>query len=233
MLRFWDKVIKPLLVKFEPEHVIEIGLYLNGRTTIKLLEYCKVFERKLTVIDPIPVFDTEAYLAVFEEELELKQKSSLDALPEAKAADMVLIDGDHNWFTVFHELLSIDKHAQTAGKFPIVILHDTEWPYGRRDSYAFPEAIAQQFLKPHAKKGIIADCSELAESGGINLDQNNALFENGEQNGVLTAVEDFMKVSAFPLRLYRLYSNNGLGILASTDEKNDALIQYIMDTSGL
>lgn len=42
-------------------------------------------------------------------------------------------------------------------------------------------------------------------------------YENGEQNGVLTAVEDFMRESTFNLKLYKLYSNNGLGIIVPED----------------
>ena len=83
------------------------------------------------------------------------------------------------------------------------------------------------------KKGMKAGSSELVETGGINENQYNALHEYGEENGVLTAIEDFLKVTAFSLSFHRVYTNNGLGILVPTDKKVDTVIQYIIDTSGL
>ena len=199
MNRFFEKIIKPILIKYEASHIVEIGVFLAGRTTIKLLEFCKMMNSKLTVIDPAPGFNTYAYEAVFSEEIVIHIKHSLEVLSEIQAADVFLIDGDHNWYTVYHELMAIEQIAARTGKFPIVILHDTEWPYGRRDSYYFPETIPAQYLKSHAQKGMKAGSSELVESGGINENQYNALHEHGEKNGVLTAIEDFLKVTAFSL----------------------------------
>ncbi|MDF2959652.1 MAG: putative O-methyltransferase [Paenibacillus sp.] len=233
MNRFWEKVIKPIMIQQNPQHIVEIGVFLTGRTTIKLLEYCKMMNRKLTVIDPKPYFDTHAYQAVFSEELVIQEASSLEALQKIEPADMYLIDGDHNWYTVYKELLAIEHAAIKNGRFPVVILHDTDWPYGRRDSYYFPELIPEQFQKPYAKKGILANTNKLVETGGINIDQNNAQYEHGEQNGVLTAIEDFLKATSFSLSFHRLYSNNGLGILIPRGGLDDAIVEYITDTSGL
>ncbi|WNR46273.1 class I SAM-dependent methyltransferase [Paenibacillus roseipurpureus] len=233
MNRFMEKVIKPILVKYEPAHIVEIGVYLSGRTTIKLLEFCKMMNSKLTVIDPAPGFDTNAYKAVFSDEVDIHRKHSLEVLPEIQAAHLYVIDGDHNWYTVYHELMAIEQSAIRKGTFPIVILHDTEWPYGRRDSYYFPEAIPAQYQHRYAKKGILAESNELVESGGINADQCNAWNEYGDKNGVLTAIEDFLKVTSFPITFHRLYTNNGLGILFPSDEKMETVISYIIDSSGL
>ncbi|NQX57873.1 class I SAM-dependent methyltransferase [Paenibacillus qinlingensis] len=233
MERFFEKIIKPILIKYEPSHIVEIGVFLAGRSTIKLLEFCKMMNSKLTVIDPAPGFNTYAYEAVFSEELVLHKKHSLEILSEIETADLVLIDGDHNWYTVYHELMAIEQIATKTGEFPIVILHDTEWPYGRRDSYYFPETIPLQYQKPHAKKGIRAGSSELVDTGGINEDQHNAMNEYGEENGVLTAIEDFLKVTAFSLSFHRVNTNNGLGILVPKDTRGDVVMQFIMDTSGL
>lgn len=233
MIRFWEKVIKPIFIKYEPREVVEIGFHLSGHTTIKLLEYCKMMNGKLTVIDLKPAFNTYAYELVFADELVIHKKHSLKALPDLQSMDAVLIDGDHNWYTVHHELMIIEQLAKVRGSFPIVILHDTEWPYGRRDCYYYPDYIPAEFQKPYAKKGMSAESSKLLESGGVNTDLNNALYENGEQNGVLTAIEDFLSKSAFSLSFHRLNSNNGLGIISPKDEHQDNVIQYIIDTSGL
>jgi hypothetical protein len=233
MIRFWEKVVKPVCIKNNPKHIVEIGLFLSGRTTIKILEFCKITGGKVTVIDPEPKFNTDAFQSVFSEELVILKKNSLEALPEIQDTDLILIDGDHNWYTVYHELMAVEQTANQSGKFPTIIIHDIEWPYGRRDSYYLPELIPPGFQKPYARKGIHAQSNELVEAGGINEDQYNAMHENGEKNGVLTAVEDFLKVTSFSLSFHRIYSNNGLAILLPRDEQQDTVIRYIVDTSGL
>jgi hypothetical protein len=188
---------------------------------------------KLTVIDSKPLFNVPAFETVFYDELTVVQKSSLEALPEVKAADLVLIEGDHNWYTVYHELKQVEKMAEQSGTFPIVILHDTDWPYGRRDSYDSPESISSEYLKPYAMKGMLPGVRELVETDGINCTQYNALYEYGERNGVLTAIEDFLKETALQLSFHRVYSNNGLGIIAPANERSESFISYIVDTSGM
>jgi hypothetical protein len=56
MIRFWEKMIKPIIIRYEPEHIVEIGA-AEGRNTIKLLEYWKMLGSKLTVIDSKPLFN--------------------------------------------------------------------------------------------------------------------------------------------------------------------------------
>jgi hypothetical protein len=126
-----------------------------------------------------------------------------------------------------------EKMAKRTGRFPIVVLHDTDWPYGRRDMYYFPESIPEEMRKPSALRGLEPGRSELLESGGMNCTVYNALYEYGEQNGVLTAVEDFMRESRFKLKYYQLYSNNGLGIIVPDDSPHHSIINYIIATSGL
>ena len=50
-----------------------------------------------------------------------------------------------------------------------------------------------EFLLPYAKKGIIEGKSALVEEGGDNSQYFNGLHEGGARNGVLTAIEDFLK----------------------------------------
>lgn len=65
----------------------------------------------------------------------VKKGISLEVLPELHDTfDCILIDGDHNWYTVYHELKMIyDRELLKRGG--IVFLHDVEWPWGRRDMY--------------------------------------------------------------------------------------------------
>jgi len=232
MHRFWQNLIRPIIVLVQPITIVEIGAF-TGLTTVKILDYTTAVDGKSIVIDPSPQFDVAAYKETYQERFELLEHLSLNALPLLKSCDLLLIDGDHNWYTVYHELKQAERIADLQGKFPVVILHDTQWPYGRRDMYYIPDSIPDTYRKPHAKKGIVPGKSELTEIGGLNSIVDNALFEGGERNGVLTAIEDFMQETNYSLYFRQAYSNNGLGLIYPKDDKLDRMISYILHTSGL
>ncbi|TNJ66205.1 class I SAM-dependent methyltransferase [Paenibacillus hemerocallicola] len=232
MHRFWEKVIKPVLIAAKPSVIVEVGS-LSGKNTFKLLDYGKHCKAQCVVVEPAPQFDVELLQLIYGDGLKLMRQLSLEALPLIERYDVLLLDGDHNWYTVYNELKQAERTAVNMGTFPIVMLHDTQWPYGRRDMYYFPSSIPESMRQPHALKGIEAGKSELLESGGWNATVHNALHEHGERNGVLTAIEDFMRESPFKLKWYQLYSNNGLGMIVPDDHPILDVLDYILDTSGL
>lgn len=230
MHRFWEKVIKPVIAAHQPKSIVEIGS-LSGLNTVKLLDYCQHCDAVCHVIDPLPRFEVEWAQLWYGEKFKLHQDLSLNALPQIESYDMILIDGDHNWYTVYHELKQVSEMAEKSGQFPLVLLHDTAWPYGRRDMYYNPETVPEEFRQPCELKGIVPGSSALVE-GAFNWTVHNAVHEYGERNGVLTAVEDFMKQYPVPLRLHLLHSNNGLGVLLPEDSPLNPIISFILDTSG-
>ncbi|MEK3854459.1 class I SAM-dependent methyltransferase [Cytobacillus sp. FSL H8-0458] len=228
MYKFWDEMIKPIFLEENVKSILEIGCE-SGRHTLKMLDYCLAKKAKLLSIDPSPLFDADQLEAEYDF-FKVIKNISLKELANIENYDAVLIDGDHNWYTVYHELKMIENKAQEQGKFPIVFLHDTDWPYGRRDMYYFPETIPEEFRKAYAKKGMLPGHIELIEADSeldqlsINKSLNNATIEGGEKNGVLTAVEDFLKESSFPLNFFNLNANHGLGIIF---QKSDRLLSVI------
>ncbi|MDR0271643.1 class I SAM-dependent methyltransferase [Paenibacillus sp.] len=232
MHRFWEKVIKPIIIAVHPEHIVEIGS-LTGMNTFKILDYCKLAGARSTVIDPAPQFDVELLEAYYGDAFQMVRDYSLQALPKLEPYDMILIDGDHNWYTVYHELKQVEHTALSTGQFPVVMLHDVDWPYGRRDMYYFPESIPEEHRKPHAKLGVKPGEPVLVLQGGFNNTLSNALMEHGERNGVLTAVEDFLKGTPFDLTLHQLHSSNGLGIILPANSPAARVLPFILNTSGL
>lgn len=211
MNRFWDRLISPIFQKERPKRVVKIGAPF-GEYTLQLLNYCHNNNGSLFVIDP---------------------EKSLQELPKIGSFDAVLIDGDHNWYTVYYELKCIESIAEKNGTFPLVFLHDTEWPYGRRDVYNNPEIIPPEHRKPFQKKGIVYGRNEPVEEGGFCENANHAIYENGERNGVLTAIEDFLNETTIPLSIHRLTSNNGMGIITEANMDLDTYIEMITKHSGL
>jgi Methyltransferase domain len=229
MHRFWKNIIKPIFIEENVKSIVEIGCDF-GHNTFNILDYCSVYEGRFTAIDPEPSFD---YHKLEEENVFFTfiKDFSLNVLSKVKEYDAVLIDGDHNWYTVFNELKIIEKSALNNKKFPLVFLHDIEWPYARRDMYYFPETIPTEFRQPYAKKGILPYHSKVIDSktkSGMNPHLNNAIFEGGEKNGVLTAIEDFINESPFSLSLYKLPQHHGLGILIQYNNNLQTFIKNLV-----
>jgi hypothetical protein len=212
--RFWSSVIKPVFEALEPRVIVEIGAD-RGKNTANILDYCRKNDAIVHVIDPLPKFSIEQWEAEWSEAT-FHQQLSLAALPSIEAMDVVLIDGDHNWYTVINELKLIERIAGHADRVPLVLLHDVDWPYGRRDSYCAPETIPPRYRHDFAKLGIRPGESKLVEDRGLNAGFAHALDENTPRNGVLTALEDFVSGSRLDFYVLLMPGLHGLGILATT-----------------
>jgi len=213
MLAFWPEVVRPLLDALQPRNLVEIGSE-SGRTTRLLLEFAREQQAHVHAIDPSPAFDVTAWLAEFCGSFTFHRLPSLVALCGIDRFDAVLIDGDHNWFTVFNELKLIESRSlETGQNFPLILLHDVAWPYGRRDLYYNPDAIPAEYRHPWANKGISPTRSELLDSGGFNASMCNAVKEGGPRNGVLTAMQDYVAQSIIGFEQVVIPAVFGLGIL--------------------
>ena len=145
--------------------------------------------------------------------ISLCQGLSLDVLGRiSKQFDCILIDGDHNWYTVYNELKLIEERGLLA-EGGTIFFHDVCWPYGRRDMYYQPEQIPKEFVHPYEKKGIVYGQSELSSRSKVNAEYYNAVYEGGPRNGVLTAIEDFLRESGGQYRFFCLKKEFGLGVL--------------------
>ena len=229
MQRFWETVTEPVLEALQPGVIVEIGSDQGGNTE-NLLEFCRRTGSTLHVIDPAPGYDVSEWQREYGEHLVFHKDLSLNALPAIEDFDAVLIDGDHNWYTVFNELKTIERLCdERSREFPLVMLHDIGWPYGRRDLYYDPDTIPEEHRKPHEKKGMLPGAKELLEEDGLNQHLHNAVLENEPQSGVLTAVEDFLEGTGHRLELLRLPGIHGLGILLPSQlkESNAKLADFL------
>jgi hypothetical protein len=210
---FWDIVIEPLIEAADPKVVVEIGA-LRGDTTVRLFESLDP-GAELHVVDPEPQFDPEEHERHFGGRYVFHRDASLDVIPDLPPVDVALIDGDHNWYTVYNELCLLDSRArQTGGALPLLVLHDVLWPYGRRDGYYAPERIPPDFRQPCTRAGIERGRDALVPNGGLNSHIHNADHEGGARNGVLTALEDFVAEREPPVRHVVVKSYNGLAVAA-------------------
>ncbi len=223
MRTFVRHYIVPLARRRGWNSICEIGAR-TGTSTDCLL---KLPTTSHTIIDPCIDEDLGAKYS-HDERVRVVRANSLDALADegriepGTVFDTILIDGDHNWYTVYNELRLIDERGLLRpGGF--VFLHDVDWPYARRDLYFQPDTIPAQFRHAFAQKGMIRGQSNLAESGGLNDDLMNAVEEGGERNGVLTAIEDFLALHPGKYRFFRIRYQWGLGVLELRSEQGSGI----------
>lgn len=131
---------------------------------MNLLEFCRQTGATLHVVDPAPGYDVSKWQGRCDDHLVFHGDRSLNALTSIENFDVVLIDGDHNWYTVLSELETIERLCDERGQgFPLVLLHDIGWPYGRRDLYYDPDSIPEEHRKPYDKKGMLPGVPGLVE----------------------------------------------------------------------
>lgn len=227
MNRFWHRYIRPIIDTAQPRRILEIGAD-SGANTRNILEYCQSTGARADIVDPAPRPSLHDVLAQFSiDQYRYFPLKSIAAIPQLDTPDMALIDGDHNWATVYSELNLLQANADVAGApMPIVISHDVAWPYARRDMYYNPDDLDASQKHPYAYRGMLPGVNQLVEEG-MNGVLANALHEGGPRNGVLTAIEDYIASSGIPFTFRTLPFFNGLGILVPTARMTPELQRLI------
>ncbi|MCB0976566.1 MAG: class I SAM-dependent methyltransferase [Acidimicrobiales bacterium] len=216
MFPFWNTAIAPVLAAAGARRLVEIGA-LRGENTRQIIEHLGP-ETELHVIDPVPDFDPAEHEAMFPGQYIFHRDLSLNVLGDLPPMDAALVDGDHNWYTVYNELRLLREVAEKNGApLPVLILHDVAWPYGRRDLYYNPADIPDEYRQPWRKKGMRPGTKGLLPVGGLNPTMCNAEQEGGPRNGVRTALDDFVAEYPGELRVVVLPIYFGLAIVADQE----------------
>jgi Methyltransferase domain len=202
------EVFLPCLDAIGARSVVEIGAY-RGKLTRELVRWAAGVEGHVTAIDPAPQAEL-LELAARDSRLELIPKTSQEALPSLPRPDALLIDGDHNYYTLSEELRLIDEKA-TGPELPLLILHDVGWPLGRRDSYSDPDRIPAGHRQPFVRDVALVPSDPGVSDHGMPF-ACVAAREGGPGNGVLTAIEDFVSGHK-GLRLATVPAFFGLGVV--------------------
>ena len=208
MRRFWEDVVRPCFEATHVRRIVEIGSD-RGENTVKLVNYAIEKGGFVYAIDPAPQFDYEEAFRGKENYYSFLITTSINALPKIHEYDAILIDGDHNYYTVYTELQLILKNTE---KFPLVLFHDIGWPYDRRDLYYDPDTIPQAWQNTYKISGIDPDTEQLSDKG-FNHKYRNSVSYNKDHCGVLTAVEDFIKENDSRFTLIKIPIMSGLGIM--------------------
>lgn len=211
-----------------PRSLVEVGAYA-GDVTRMLVAWSAARADgdagpvRLVSIDPQPQPELEA-LAAAHPELTLARRTSLQALPELEPADAYIVDGDHNHYTVSEELRLI---AEATESFPLVLCHDVCWPHARRDSYYDPSTVPAEHRRPVAEGAYVFPGVTGLHDGGL-IYQWPARTEGGPGNGVLTAIEDFLRGREDAVRLAIVPAFFGLGVLWARDAAYSSELEAVL-----
>jgi hypothetical protein len=184
------EVLIPCLDAIQARSVGEVGAYAGDLTRL-LLDWAARAGAGVFAIDPSPA-PKLVELADQRPELELIRETSHDALRHITLPDALIIDGDHNYYTVSEELRLIGERAADAD-LPLLLFHDVCWPHGRRDTYCLPERIPDRNRQPMVPRAGLFPGEPGLVDGGLTVPLVCAAErEGGPRNGVLTAIEDFV-----------------------------------------
>jgi hypothetical protein len=224
----WDFTLVPfaplitrMLDAVAPEVVIEVGAD-KGDFTRQLLDWASGREAEVIAVDPDPAPEL---LQLEGGELRLVSEPSPEALAELPSPGAIVLDGDHNHYTLSTELRAI---AEDSGgkRLPLMLIHDIGWPHARRDTYYTPDRIPEEHRQPLAHDALVAPGVRGTTTVGVRFEWA-AKEEGGPGNGVLTAVEEFM-AGRPGLRLATLPAFFGLGVLWEQDAPWAARVEGIV-----
>lgn len=228
MHQYVKTFVVPLLAGRRWRRVCEIGASVGDGTDM-LAAVPGVSD---TVIDPCLDCDLgEKYAG--KPHVVVRKGTSLEVLPKLNDVfDCILIDGDHNWYTVHEELEAISRRnlLRPGG---ILFFHDVEWPWGRRDMYYQPEVIPPAYVHDWKQKGLVRGKSELTEDVTLHDYFKKATHEGGPRNGVLTAIEDFLQEHKGEYRFFRVHAGCGLGVMQYRGGLRDRLTFLYLRLKGL
>ncbi|MGE4559135.1 MAG: class I SAM-dependent methyltransferase [Desulfobulbus sp.] len=164
MQYFWDWAVMPLLLSRKEYRILEVGASL-GHNTEKILASLPL--SRVTVVDPCFDYDL-VHKFKDNERVRVVKGKSLEVFPGlSETYDAILLDGDHNFYTVFNELRYIEEKGLLAHE-GIVLLHDIGPPYGRKDLFYDPEAMPAEAKVPEERQGVLTGVEEFMKCSNAN-----------------------------------------------------------------
>src|SRR5215212_1593310 len=161
----------------EIRSVVEVGAE-RGRLTQELLKWAAPSGATVTAVEPEPMPDL---IELLDEHpgLEIVEETSLEALAHLPIADAIVLDGDHNYYTLSNEIRLI---ADRSERLPLLVFHDVCWPLARRDQYAAPDRIPPGHRHPYGEDIKLVPGNSGTAERGLPFEWG-ALQEGGPRNG--------------------------------------------------
>ncbi|MBY3150865.1 hypothetical protein HFO56_00280 [Rhizobium laguerreae] len=181
---------------------------------------------RLTIVDPVPSKDVAALAD--DTGCSVERRLSLDALEGMPAHDLYIVDGDHNYHTVTHELRAIFRHESA-----IVVMHDIGWPCATRDMYYNPETVPADARHSLTFDGAMDPAKDEIVASGLDSHGYYAvsLHDGGVRNGVFTALKDVS--TEFDLEFDSLPALLGVGVVRRASHPSTAAIRDLFPSAEI
>ncbi|MCA0403592.1 MAG: glycosyltransferase [Proteobacteria bacterium] len=200
-LKWFKDLILPLFEKADIKAIVLIGVETNAFLN-ELCQYLAKFQGKLIAVDPSLTDD-------FINNIDSQYHNNIELIPytsehffkhyhwELSGNYAFLIDGDHNFQTVYFELNNIHQlFAHCRNNQPLVFVHDVNWPSSYRDFYYQQGSAHNNPLQAQAAVGEGVNFFSQRPFKGANFYLHNAtaaLDYGGGRNGVKAAIDSFLK----------------------------------------
>lgn len=149
--------IAVLADRHKPRIVVEVGLKYSTSVLMPIFKACGAV--RYIGIDPVSRYQCPAEYEGF---FVYRQGLSEQVLPEIPDADFVMLDGDHNYYTVTREMSLLHQLMRPGS---VILLHDMEEPWARKDLYYAPERIPPEW-RDGPKQGVLTAVEDyLADHG--------------------------------------------------------------------
>ena len=233
MFNFFDlSIIPTFLTDFNVTKIVAIGLS-NEAIIDEIISFCIKQNPTLYAIDPkidikdlIKKYDKEDGENDFKDKIEYFKDDSLNVLGQIKDYDAIFINGDPNWYTVYNEL-NLIKNSNL--NFPLVFVCNNKYPHKRRDSYSDPEKIPEEFKNECCNDlPILYEKDEETKHTMVKDGFCHAIQKDTPKNGVMTAIEDFLKENN-SLKLLEVNPLEGVTLIYNPSEIVDSRINKILN----
>lgn len=233
MFNFFDlDIIPTFLTNFKVTKIVAIGLS-NEDIIDEILSFCIEQNPTLYAIDPrIDIKDLIEKYEDLEDETKTVDKikyckdDSLNVLDQLKEYEAIFINGDPNWYTVYNELNLIKKNNPN---FPLVFVCNNKYPHKRRDSYINPEKIPEEFKNECCNDlPILYEKDAETKQTMVKDGFCHAIQKDTPKNGVLTAIEDFLKENP-TLKFLEINPLEGISLIYEPSEIVDLRINKILE----
>ncbi|UGS38824.1 coiled-coil domain-containing protein [Capillimicrobium parvum] len=230
MQRYRIAVIEPIIEAADPRVVLDLDRG-DGQLAHRLAALCRERDIALHVAHPDPSFDPEALEQLGGDAVRVQRAGAVRAASECTDVGVAIVDADPNWYTVMQVLQELESRARQDGhEPPVVVVHDVRWPFGRRDGYRDPEAIPEGARQPAGRDGVVPGRRGL-DPEGLQTGLWHALSDDGDRNGVRTAIEDFAEQSERDWVIADLPGLGGIAVVAEVQlvRGNAALARVLHD----
>src|SRR5215218_4374166 len=95
---FATTVVQPIIDLVRPHTIVEVGAEGGGHTT-HLVAWAEANGGTLHVVDPVVGPAVKRLARAHRHAVVLHKALSVDAIPKIERPDVMLLDGDHNWYT--------------------------------------------------------------------------------------------------------------------------------------